>query len=549
MDSCFLLPSGWSIPDGHGKAISVRRTAAMGDAIAGTVVADRLIEQGFKVTYACHHSFHPVLVLHPGIAELKDEKFHAQVTLDRAYEDHPQRCERSFTELFIEQANLQLGLHGILLGEANGTPRLVPKTESVLAAANFFKQHPKPWVILNPRASGYWHGRHVPNWIWAEAAAKVHGTCFWLGQDPAPAGIVDLRVRTVELLPPLIANGDLMVTVDTGPLHIAAALGKPIVAINQSSSPALHLSDQVDFELVNPSPVLDCLNCQKNVCPKNADKPPCQDINPDELALAINRKLGAITGEEVSAVIAVLNPKPEMLRRCLAAVRPQVSEIIITADRAGVVSNWVSVCQGCTVVTTRQKRIGVGRNYNHGFRHTHGRYILMLNDDVYLKPDAVARLKECMKDRVGIVGQLMHYPDGTIYHAGKVRQPNGNIGHHHLDLRKHRHTIVEPREMENTNCASALIRREAFYQVRGFDERFVMYAEDDDICMRMRQAGWKVMYTPHADGVHDEHQESKAISNRMTIMQRSNALFAQLWGKFYQHNQGNSKLGDFNYAS
>lgn len=545
-DACYLLPSAFKPSNGR-ENISVRRTASMGDCIAATVVADRLIEKGFNVTFAAHERFHPVLKLHPRIQGLKNQQYIADVTLDKAYEEHPQRRVRSFWDLFIEFANRQLEQRNIRLEPKNCRPMFHVEHYIQMRAKSVFDPYPHPWVIVVPRAAIPWYGRCVVNGTWQAAVPKINGTCFWLGMDPAPFGFIDLHCREIEWIASYICHADLVVTVDTGPMHLAAALRKPILAILQASSPALHLNDQVDFDMIAPK--LDCLNCQKNVCPINATHPPCQEIDPEMIVQATNTKLRAITQNEVGAVIAVLRPEAPMLNKCLTAVLPQVSHVVVTRDAAGQLPTGIIQDPKIRWVTTPQPNIGVGRNFNFGVRHTWAKYVLLLNDDVYLAANSIERLMESMKDGVGAVAHLLHYPDGRIYFANKLRSPDGQIGHYHLDHQKNRHTITAPCESENLCMASVLIRRKAFYEAGGFDERFFAYAEDDCLSMNLRRLGWKLFYTPYADGIHDEHAETKKLPDRMKIMAQSNALFGQLWGRFYQHNKGNPNLGNFDYEN
>lgn len=540
-DTCYLLPSGWNF-DSH-PLISVRRTAAMGDCIAASVVCDRLIEQGFRVVYAVHETFRPLLQLHPGLFKVENQTFTADVHLDGAYETDRRRTTHTFSELFIERANEYLAHRGVKLAVKNCRPRLPVPVKDLDVVGRRLLAHPKPWVIIVPRASIQWKGRQVPSGIWQEAASMIQGTCFWLGQDPAPSGIVDLRAHTIAILPPLLASADLVVSVDTGPMHLAAAVGTPVLAILQNSSPALHLSDQADWWMVGPP--LDCLNCQKNVCPKNAVTPPCQQVDPGMIAEAANRRLTA--GESVSCVIPIYKPTAERVNRCLAAVVPQVSEVVLTVDASGVVPPGIEYGPKVRLVRARLPRIGVGPNMNHGARYTHGKYILLLNDDVVLRPDAVAEMAKCISaTSVGMVGHLLYYPDKSIYHGGKYRPPGG-LGWGHIDHRKFRPTVTEPHETENVTGASILVRRSAFYEVNGFDERYFLYNEDDDLCMKFRQAGWKIMYTPHAIGVHEEGQSTQLIGDSVKIMKESQRLFASKWAGYFNHNQ-QPGLGDFSYA-
>jgi len=237
-----------------------------------------------------------------------------------------------------------------------------------------------------------------------------------------------------------------------------------------------------------------------------------------------------------------------MLNKCIQSVEHQVDEIVLTMEQGGVIPSGTLTSGKIRSVRHSGSNIGFGRNVNFGLRHTKNPFVLVLNDDVYLAPNAVEKMLEVMKPKVGIVGHLTWYPNGTIYHAGKPRAAGGGIGFPHIDHRGYIPTITEPREMENTNGASILVRRKAFYDIGGFDERFLFYAEDDDLAMRVRRAGWQVWYTPYATGIHDEHAETRKRPDMMKIMQESNALFGQLWGEYFRWNRNNPGLGNFDYG-
>lgn len=254
-----------------------------------------------------------------------------------------------------------------------------------------------------------------------------------------------------------------------------------------------------------------------------------------------------VTDNMISAIVPIYKPGMGMLNRCLFAVLPQVFEVIVTRERSGVLPHGYLENKKINYVVKDADRIGFGANVNYGASHATGDYLLILNDDVYLSADAVEKMLEVMKAQphVGIVGMLTRYPDGSIYHAGKIRRTDGQVGHPHMDFRKYEETIKEPMEMENTNGACILVRRKAFEEVKGFDEHYKFYCEDDDLCMRLRQAGWSVWYTPLATGEHDYHGETSKMSDRWEIMKQSNQLFQTRWKWYFDLNRGNPGLGVF----
>lgn len=531
------------------QRIIVRRNAALGDVVSASVIAAKLKELGYETEFQSHPSTHPVLHRSPAVDRVSEPYGYAHVTLDGAYETHAARRSLHFNDMWFERANQNLNPYGIDLGKPlNARPRLVLSPAERAIAKARFSEFDGFSVVVCP-ASQYYNVRTVPDGVWEAAAKKIRANVFWIGLGPAPAGLIDLKVRATSLLLSVLSGADLLVTVDTGPMHIAAALGTPVLALGQSSDPALHLTDQQDWQAIYPAG-LDCLNCQENVCPKSRYLPPCQQFDPDVIADSANSTLTGCHAQlaSVSCVIPIFRPCSEMLNRCLSAVLPQVDEVVITKENGGIVPQGTLTDTKISHVTHRGNGIGFGRNVNFGFRYTHSKYVLVLNDDVYLEPDAVAKLREVMGEKVGVVGHLTRYPNGTIYHAGKPRAVGGGIGFPHIDHRGYIPTITEPCEMENTNGASILVRRKAFYDIGGFDERFLFYAEDDDLAMRVRKAGWQVWYTPHAQGIHDEHAETKKRPDMMKIMQESNALFGQLWGEYFRWNRNNPGLGNFSYG-
>lgn len=526
MKPCWFMPPG--------RPMILRRNAAIGDVIACTVVADKLSAQGFDVTFQAHPAIQPLLKRHVGTRRVTDVNGTAHINLDGVYEDHPLRTQRHFSELFLAAANSQLAKRGISLGgNINCRAVLNVHTHEKLPYLARLSRYPKPWVFICPRSQN-WANRTIQPHVWEEAAKLIPGTKFWLGTDAAPKGIENPEVRNIGDLPIWLACADLLVSVDTGPLHVAAAVGTPCVAIEQASSPELHLSDQRDFVVLR-HPQLGCLNCQKNICPIKEHIPPCQLYPPELIADAVNRRLRSITSEDVSAVIPVFKPPLKRLQQCIEHVRQQVAEIIVTCDAGGVIPDGAPRGDGIRYVKHRLHNLGFGKNVNFGARHANGKYLLLLNDDVFLRPGAVAKLRECMQPNVGIVGHLLYYADGTIQHGGKYRSP-GMRGWGHVDHRRFLPTVTAPIQCENVTAASVLVNRRAFFDVGGFNEEFFMYAEDDALCLQMLQRGYKVIYTPLAVGTHLESQSSKDRPDFHDNIREGNKIFWKNWGWWIEEN-------------
>lgn len=507
------------------------------------MVADKLAERGFAVTYQTHPNNFCLLRRQASIARLEKPETAPHVDLDGAYEKDPRRKERHFYEMFMERANEFLRPRGIDLGPPrNCKPKIIIPPEDRAAYAALLSRYQKPWVFICPRSNSY-NVRRVPNDIWAAAAGQIKGTCLWLGTTPAPPPIIDLSCRHLDNVIGWLSVADVLVTVDTGPLHIGAALGVPIVAIGQSSSPDLHLSDQCDF--VTISPKLDCLNCQLNVCPKGQYEPPCQYVDPGYVAAWVNARIGSVTLQTVSAVVAIYRPEAQTLNQCLSAILPQVAEVIVVNDDAGRVPSGLISDRKIRFIRKRGHDLGYARKLNYGVRNSSGRYVLALNDDLYASGNMVEKLKASMAPGVGLTAPLLRFKDGRIQHAGMVRDGSGGIGFGHIDYGKYEPTFRETREVECVTGAAVLVDRRVFFDLDGYDELFYLYAEDTDFCMKVRQAGHKIIYVPEATGIHDEHLSTGKTHNILTHMQRSNTIFGQRWGWYFSKNAGRPSLGVF----
>lgn len=233
-----------------------------------------------------------VLQGHPKISRFSPLNGRPDVQLDGTFEHlHPaQRKNLHLPTVFREAALPQLRHAGISPQAGDMRPRLfVSESERNVAQGQLraFSGHPRIAVV--PRSNA-WIVRSVDDVSWTQFAGAMGGVhLFWLGTHAAPDGFIDLRIRDLRQLMGLVQQMDLVVTVDTGPMHIAAGLGVPLIAIVQSVDPKLRLCDGVDWEPFYPD--LKCLNCHFWLCPKNKEHPPCNRIDGARLARQTIKKL------------------------------------------------------------------------------------------------------------------------------------------------------------------------------------------------------------------------------------------------------------------
>ena len=147
---------------------------------------------------------------------------------------------------------------------------------------------------------------------------------------------------------------------------------------------------------------------------------------------------------------------------------------------------------------------------NFGVRQGRGEQLLFLNNDVeVLRADwLTAMLEYAQFDAVGAVGAKLLYTDGTIQHAGVVLNVGGVAQHAFRCTAKEVPGVPRlaelPRNCSAVTGACMMVPRRVFDKVGGFDEALRVVLNDIDLCLRIREHGYEVVYTPHALLYHHE---------------------------------------------
>ncbi|MDD2795879.1 glycosyltransferase, partial [Acidocella sp.] len=165
---------------------------------------------------------------------------------------------------------------------------------------------------------------------------------------------------------------------------------------------------------------------------------------------------------------------------------------------------------------TRVIRIAEPFNYsrlnNIGARAARYEFLLLLNNDVIVREPLWLRtmLDECLvNERVGAVGAKLLYPAGTVQHAGVVLGVGGVADHAFRGIAGRAPGYVmramAAQQISAVTGACMLVRRAAFEAVGGLDEAELTVAFNDvDLCVKLTQAGWQIVYTPDAVAEHRE---------------------------------------------
>ncbi len=183
-----------------------------------------------------------------------------------------------------------------------------------------------------------------------------------------------------------------------------------------------------------------------------------------------------------------------------------------------------------------------GFNYsginNFAASHARGELLLLLNNDTELKDeDALSELvASVLLPGVGAAGAMLYYDDGTIQHGGVVYKIGGFAANALWSLTDRDEAYypysVTAREMSCCTAACLLLRREAFEAAGGFDEALAVALNDVDLCLKVRRAGYKILFNPYARLFHYESKSRGSEEESPEKQERFNreiAYFQEKW--------------------
>ena len=241
-------------------------------------------------------------------------------------------------------------------------------------------------------------------------------------------------------------------------------------------------------------------------------------------------------------VVVVNYNAGEHLLRCIASVFAHAGDgsvgvvVVDNASADGSARRAAEAHPEITLIENRDNR-GFGTAANQGIRATSSPYVFALNPDAEISAGTLSGFVKLAEDRpkAGAIGPLVRESDGSIYpSARKVPSIGEAVGHAFLhpfapDNRFSRaYTMADwdrtsEREVSWVSGSCVLLRRAALDRVGMFDEAYFMYAEDADLCTRLRAAGYTVLFTPELEVTH-ERGVSTGNSKRM-IHEHSRSVY------------------------
>jgi GT2 family glycosyltransferase len=225
------------------------------------------------------------------------------------------------------------------------------------------------------------------------------------------------------------------------------------------------------------------------------------------------------SADKIQVSVVIANWKGEdILTNCLRSIYEKTKtvsfEVIVVDDASP--DNSVSIVQELfpqVLVLVNPQNCGYAKTNNNALPHLHGTYTLLLNNDTVFENDVLKEMVTFMDAHpdVGICGGLLLNPDGSFQHSHgsypsaavellsifpiKRFFPNLNYPAYGI-VPKPSDTVLDTAYIVG---ADLMIRTALAHKMALYDEDFGAYSEDTDLCYRVRQAGWRIVYisSPH----------------------------------------------------
>ncbi len=219
----------------------------------------------------------------------------------------------------------------------------------------------------------------------------------------------------------------------------------------------------------------------------------------------------------------------DLLRACLRSLtgRPQVAQVIVV-DNASQDGTVEMVPQEFPAVhlIPNDHNLGYAAANNQALRASRAPLVLLLNPDTEVQPGALAALLALFSDerRAGAAAPQLLFPDRSLQRSCRSFPAPAPLLYDALGLSRllprsplfgrYRMTYWDHntrREVDQPMASALALRRAALDEVGLLDEDFPLYFNDVDLCYRLRQAGWQIIFEPEAKVIHHYGQSTRQV--------------------------------------
>lgn len=225
-----------------------------------------------------------------------------------------------------------------------------------------------------------------------------------------------------------------------------------------------------------------------------------------------------VQGTPLVSIVIPNKDEKDTLKACLESIKEKTTypsyEIVIVENNSQTSEIFeyykeIDGKDGIRVVTWKES-FNYSKINNFGFQYAEGDYVICLNNDItVITPSWIEEmLGYCQRPGTGIVGVRLYFPDDTIQHAGIIVGMGGCAGSLFVGMNRKRtgymHKAALVQDLSAVTAACMMVKREAFEAAGGFEESLAVAFNDVDFCLKVRRAGYLVVYNPYAELYHYE---------------------------------------------
>ena len=255
-------------------------------------------------------------------------------------------------------------------------------------------------------------------------------------------------------------------------------------------------------------------------------------------------EFSSIAQPDVSIVIPVHN-KFEVTYHCLASLllapNRATFEVIVVDD--GSSDRTLDIAESVRGIATIRHEVSQGfiHSCNAGGMLARGKYIVMLNNDTEVTPAWLDELVHVFDhfDGVGMAGSKLLYPNGTLQEAGGIVWGTGDPWNYGRNGNPRDTRYNYARQVDYLSGACVMLPTALWHELAGFDEIYVpAYFEDTDLAFRVRDKGYKTVYTPFSQVIHFEGISSgtSVTSGTKRFQQINKPKFKNRWLSAFRGN-------------
>ncbi len=228
-----------------------------------------------------------------------------------------------------------------------------------------------------------------------------------------------------------------------------------------------------------------------------------------------------IKNEDLVSIVIANKDHIDDLEKCISSIITKTTyknyEIIVVENNSEEAKTWeyykkIEAQYGVRVIEWKPPvaEFNYSAINNFGVENSNGKYVILLNNDIeIISPEWIEEmLMFAQRDDIGAVGAKLYYPDNTIQHAGIGIGLLTLAGHFHKNFPKghpgYMGRLIYAHNVSAVTAACVMISRKVWNEVGGLDESFKVAFNDVDLCMRIRKAGYLIVFTPFAELYHYE---------------------------------------------